>query len=160
MAHHPSSQNEHAGGFWTISSFRVQVYGDVAIASDPFKVPTEKVGDAESGGEARRERSGGEALALAPLLFPLAFPRSLFHILADVAADKPSSGTTRVLEHDDQPYPWEMATAVSDKVFEDGVHEFLVEVGGTGLLGFCPASFVDQRTRIGKRLSCVSRVLP
>ena len=43
-----------------------------------------------------------------------------------------------------------MATAVSDKVFEDGVHEFLVEVGGTGLLGFCPASFVDQRTRIGK----------
>mmetsp|Transcript_100478 Transcript_100478/g.146673 ORF Transcript_100478/g.146673 Transcript_100478/m.146673 type:complete len:269 (-) Transcript_100478:340-1146(-) len=60
------------------------------------------------------------------------------------------SGPTRVLENDDQPFPWEMATAVSEKVFEDGTHEFLVEVGGTGLLGFCQASFVDQRSNIGK----------
>ena len=107
----------------------MDVQGDVAIASDPFKVPTGKAGDAESG--AGREPSASE------------IPSEL-------------SGTTRVLEHDDQPFPWEMATAVSEKVFEDGIHEFLVEVGGTGLLGFCPSSFVDQRTKIGKRLeACV-----
>ena len=107
----------------------MDVQGDVAIASDPFKVPTGKAGDAESG--AGREPSASE-------------------ILSEL------SGTTRVLEHDDQPFPWEMATAVSEKVFEDGIHEFLVEVGGTGLLGFCPSSFVDQRTKIGKRLeACV-----
>ena len=47
-------------------------------------------------------------------------------------------------------FPWEMATAVSEKVFEEGVHEFLVEVRGTGLLGFCQASFTEQRANIGK----------
>ncbi len=47
-------------------------------------------------------------------------------------------------------FPWEMATAVSEKVFEEGVHEFLLEVHGTGLLGFCQASFTEQRANIGK----------
>lgn len=110
------------------TGFRVQVQGNVAIASDSFKVATRKAGDAQEAGEARREQSVASA----------------------VSADARSAGTTRVLEHDDQPFPWELATAVSDKVFEDGIHEFVVEVGGPGLLGFCPASFVEQRTRIGK----------
>jgi hypothetical protein len=108
------------------AGFRVQVKGNVAIASDPFKVPTGKAGDDQEAGDARREQS------------------------AVSAAEPDSAGTTRVLEHDDQPFPWEMATAVSNQVFEDGIHEFLVEVGGPGLLGFCPASFIEQRTRIGK----------
>ena len=33
---------------------------------------------------------------------------------------------TRPQTHRRCSFPWEMATAVSDKVFDDGVHEFLV----------------------------------
>eukprot|EP00802_Teleaulax_amphioxeia_P009105 Tamp_09121.p1 GENE.Tamp_09121~~Tamp_09121.p1 ORF type:complete len:311 (+),score=74.40 Tamp_09121:89-1021(+) len=122
MAENPEQAEDEPPGFWTISSFRVQVRGDTAAASDPFKVLEEKAGDDERGGDASAPK--------------------------DAAGD--ANGATRILEFDDQPFPWEMATAVSEKVFEEGVHEFLVEVRGTGLLGFCQASFTEQRANIGK----------
>jgi hypothetical protein len=69
MFHKPS----HFGAFHC-AGFRVHVKGDVAIASDPFKVPSGKAGEEDIIG-------GGEA---AP------------------ATDN-ASGTTRIIEYDDQP---------------------------------------------------------
>lgn len=61
-------------GSWP-SGFRVQVRGDRAVATDPFKVLKEKAGDDENKGDS----SGKE----------------------DGAGD--GYGTTRILEFDDQP---------------------------------------------------------
>ena len=118
------ADREETSGFWTISSFRVQVNGHVATASDSFVVPKRKAADEDTpGGDGGTSEESGEAYA---------------------------ESCRRVLDYDDQPFPWEVATAVSDKVFEEGVHEFLVEVGGTGMLGFCEASFTEKRAMIGK----------
>jgi len=37
---------------------------------------------------------------------------------------------------------------VSDAVYSEGVHEFVVEVGCIGLLGFIDTAFVDERTKV------------
>jgi hypothetical protein len=39
-------------------------------------------------------------------------------------------------------------SAVSDAVYSEGVHEFVVEVGCIGLLGFIDTAFVDERTKV------------
>jgi len=102
MAENPEQAEDEPPGFWTISSkcgryqcccfgivcaadphsletcpsgFRVQVRGDTAAASDPFKVLEEKAGDDERGGDASAPK--------------------------DAAGD--ANGATRILEFDDQP---------------------------------------------------------
>lgn len=37
---------------------------------------------------------------------------------------------------------------MSDAVYSEGVHEFVIEVGCIGLLGFIDAAFIDERTKV------------
>ncbi|KAJ1481561.1 hypothetical protein T484DRAFT_1899292 [Baffinella frigidus] len=75
---------------------------------------------------------------------------------AAAAAARPSyakqkqEGNTRAsdMKMDEVTFPWDMASGLSRETFSDGCHEFLVQVGGFGLVGFVDASIADERQRL------------